>query len=341
MRCLFALLSAIMILSCSTDQKRPSSGSSGNIPIAIVMHGGAGIITRASMTPDKEKLYRHAMNTALEKGYEILEKGGSSSEAVIEVISTLEDSPLFNAGKGSVFTSEGKNEMDASIMEGKTLMAGAVSGVTTIRNPIKAAYAVMTKSEHVFLSGRGAEEFAKEQGLDIVDPSYFFDSARYDQWQSVRSGQTSFLSEDLLDHKFGTVGCVALDRSGNISAGTSTGGMTNKRFGRIGDSPIIGAGTYANNETCGISSTGHGEFFIRLAVAHHISAIVENTDATLKEAAEKVINSKLAGLGGTGGVIGLNRNGEIIMTFNTEGMFRGFKREGQAAQTFLYRDNTD
>lgn len=293
------------------------------------------------MTPEKEKLYRHAMNTALEKGYEILEKGGSSSEAVIEVISTLEDSPLFNAGKGSVFTSEGKNEMDASIMEGKTLMAGAVSGVTTIRNPIKAAYAVMTKSEHVFLSGRGAEEFAKEQGLDIVDPSYFFDSARYDQWQSVRSGQTSFLSEDLLDHKFGTVGCVALDRSGNISAGTSTGGMTNKRFGRIGDSPIIGAGTYANNETCGISSTGHGEFFIRLAVAHHISAIVENTDATLKEAAEKVINNKLAGLGGTGGVIGLNRNGEIIMTFNTEGMFRGFKREGQAAQTFLYRDNTD
>lgn len=341
MRCLFTLLSAIMILSCSTDQKRPSSDSPNNVPIAIVIHGGAGVITRASMTPEKEKLYRDAMNTAIEKGYEVLMKGGSSTEAVVEVISFLEDSPLFNAGKGSVFTSEGKNEMDASIMEGQALMAGAVSGVTTIRNPIKAAYAVMTKSEHVFLSGRGAEDFAKLHGLDIVHPSYFFDSTRYQQWQRVRSKDRSFLSEDFRDHKFGTVGCVALDRKGNISAGTSTGGMTNKRFGRIGDSPVIGAGTYARNETCGISATGHGEFFIRLAVAHDISAIVENTDATLEEAADKVINKKLAVLGGTGGVIGLNRDGEIIMTFNTEGMFRGYKREGQAARTFLYRDDAD
>lgn len=281
------------------------------------------------------------MSAAIGKGYSILENGGSSSEAVIEVISLLEDSPLFNAGKGSVFTSEGTNEMDASIMEGKGLMAGAVAGVKTIRNPIKAAYAVMTKSEHVFLSGHGAEDFARQQGLEIVEPSYFFDSTRYEQWQKVRLKEKAFISEDLADEKFGTVGCVALDASGNITAGTSTGGMTNKRFGRIGDAPVIGAGTYANNETCGISSTGHGEYFIRLAVAHDISSIVENTDATLEQAANIVINGKLASLGGTGGVIGLNRNGEVIMTFNTEGMFRGYRQHGGEIKTFIYRDETD
>lgn len=281
------------------------------------------------------------MTAAIEKGYAILESGGSSSDAVLEVVAYLEDVPLFNAGKGSVFTSEGTNEMDASIMEGKTLMAGAVAGVKTIRNPIKAAYAVMTKSEHVLLSGKGAEQFAGEQGLEIVDPAYFFDSTRYEQWQKVKLKEKAFVSEDLADEKFGTVGCVALDSYGNITAGTSTGGMTNKRFGRIGDSPIIGAGTYANNGTCGISSTGHGEFFIRLAVAHDISAILENTDATLEQAANIVINGKLTSLGGTGGVIGLDRNGEIIMTFNTDGMFRGYRRQGGVARTFIYKDEPD
>jgi beta-aspartyl-peptidase (threonine type) len=335
-----AVICVFMILACSSDKKRPSSDTPGNIPITIVIHGGAGTISRDAMTPEKEKNYRDALRTAIDKGYDVLANGGSSTNAVIEVITFLEDSPLFNAGKGSVFTHEGTNEMDASIMDGKTLMAGAVAAVTNIRNPIRAAHAVMTKSEHVFLSGKGAEEFARDQGLEIVDPTYFFDSTRYEQWQKALLKNKAYISEDLMDEKFGTVGCVALDAQGNIAAGTSTGGMTNKKFGRIGDSPIIGAGTYADNQTCGISSTGHGEFFIRLAVAHNISAIIENTDATLEEAANKMIHEKLTALGGTGGVIGLTKRGEIVMTFNTEGMFRGFRRVGEEAQVFIYNDES-
>ena len=289
------------------------------------------------MTPELERSYHAKLKEALDKGYGILEKGGSSMDAVVEVISLLEDSPLFNAGKGSVFTHEGKNEMDASIMDGKNMMAGAVAGVTNIRNPIKAAQAVMLHSGHVLLAGRGAEDFARTRGLAIVDPSYFFDSIRYEQWQKARKKESAFLSEDRIDEKFGTVGCVALDVNGNIVAGTSTGGMTNKRFGRVGDSPVIGAGTYANNTTCGVSATGHGEFFIRLAVAHDISAIMEYGKLSLKDAAHKVVMEKLTSLGGSGGVIGLSQNGDIVMTFNTEGMYRGYRRKNEEAKTFIYK----
>ena len=325
-----------MILACTEAKKEPLASHGPGSPIAIVIHGGAGTITRAAMTPEKETQYREQMTNAIDSGYIILNNGGSATDAVIKVVTMLEDSPLFNAGKGSVFTDAGTNEMDASIMDGKTLMAGAVSAVKTIRNPIKAAHAVMTSSDHVLLSGEGAEKFAESQNLELVDPSYFVDSARLEQWKS-RRGKTA-LSEDLTSEKFGTVGCVALDRNGNIVAGTSTGGMMNKKFGRIGDSPIIGAGTYADNKTCGISSTGHGEFFIRLAVTHDISAYMEYKGASLEEAADYVINKKLSTLGGTGGVIGLNQKGEIVMTFNTEGMYRGFRREGEAARTFIYAD---
>jgi L-asparaginase / beta-aspartyl-peptidase len=339
MKRVFILISAFMILACSSDQKPPSGTSESKIPITIVIHGGAGTITPSSMTPEKEKLYHEKLKEAIDKGYSTLEKGGTSMDAVIEVITTLEDSPLFNAGKGSVFTHEGRNEMDASVMDGESLSAGAVAGVTNIRNPIRAALAVMKKSEHVMMSGKGAEEFARSQGLEIVDPSYFFDSTRYKQWQKAVQQERAFISEDEVDHKYGTVGCVALDSKGNIAAGTSTGGMTNKKFGRIGDSPIIGAGTYANNFTCGISSTGHGEYFIRLAVAHEISAMMEHGKLSLGEAADRVIMKKLLQLGGTGGVVGLDRSGNIVMTFNTEGMYRGYRRQGEEARTFIYQDN--
>jgi L-asparaginase / beta-aspartyl-peptidase len=337
MKFVFAALSLFMIPACSADKKQPSALKGGNVPIALVIHGGAGTITRESMTPEKEKMYQDALKNALDHGYEILEKGGTSMDAVIQVVTLLEDSPLFNAGKGSVFTNEGKNEMDASIMDGKTLEAGAVAGVTTIKNPIKAAYAVMKNSGHVFLNGKGAEEFAETQGLEIVDPGYFFDSTRFEQLQKAKLKEKAFLSEDVIDKKFGTVGCVALDKNGNIAAGTSTGGMTNKKFGRIGDSPVIGAGTYANNATCGISSTGHGEYFLRLAVAHDISAMMEYGHVTLEDAAHEVIMEKLAKLGGTGGVIGLDARGEIIMTFNTEGMYRGYRKQGEDSKVLIYK----
>lgn len=338
MKCVFALIGVIMMLACSSPEKPPTEASPGNVPLSIVIHGGAGTITPASMTPEKEKQYHAALKAALDTGYAILEKGGSSTDAVVAVISLMEDSPLFNAGKGSVFTHEGTNEMDASIMRGEDLSAGAVAGVTVIKNPIKAALSVMTNSEHVFMTGKGAEAFAEIQGLDIVEPSYFFDSARFRHLKKALERERAFISEDPIDEKFGTVGCVALDARGNITAGTSTGGMTNKKFGRVGDSPVIGAGTYANNATCGISATGHGEYFIRLAVAHDISAMMEHGKATLESAANHVVLEKLSRMGGTGGVIGLSAKGDIVMTFNTEGMYRGFRRQGEEAQTFIYRD---
>lgn len=328
---LLPLIVLIVFASCSpqnderVDEKQPP-------PIALVIHGGAGTITRASMSPEKEKLYHRALKLALDTGYAILERGGTSVEAVLATVCTMEDSPLFNAGRGAVFTNSGTNELDASIMEGRSRMAGAVTGLTTVKNPILAAHAVMAKSEHVILAGRGAEEFAEQQGLDIVENSYFFDSMRYNQLQRLLK------KEGNENTKFGTVGCVALDRFGDLAAGTSTGGMTNKKFGRIGDSPIIGAGTYANNETCGISSTGWGEYFIRLAVAFDISALMDYKGLSLEEASREVIMKKLPELGGDGGIIGLTRSGEIVMMFNTEGMYRGFRREGESAQTFIYND---
>jgi beta-aspartyl-peptidase (threonine type) len=335
-----------IIMSCEREKSSENSENKAAGPITLVIHGGAGTIKRENMTPEKEKAYHDALNAALDSGYAVLEKGGKSLDAVIAAVKVMEDSPLFNAGKGSVFTNEGKNEMDASIMDGSNLMAGAVAGVTTIKNPITAAYAVMTKSEHVMLIGKGAERFAEEQGLEIVSPSYFFDSTRYRQWQKVKekdneAGKQANLDafEDpfIKDRKFGTVGAVALDQYGNIAAGTSTGGMTNKKFGRVGDAPIIGAGTYANNKTCGISGTGWGEFYIRLSVAHDISAMMEYAGLTLNDAADSVIMKKLPALGGDGGMIGLDRQGNISMTFNTTGMYRGYIRKGEA-KTFIYKD---
>lgn len=328
--------------------------------ITLVIHGGAGTITRANMTPEKEKAYREVLNTALQNGYAILKKGGTSLHAVEAAIMVMEDSPLFNAGKGAVFTNEGKNELDAAIMEGKTLKAGAIAGVTTIKNPIRGAIAVMEKSPHVLMAGKGADQFAKEQGLEIVDPSYFYTEARFKALQKAKEQEKIELDhsenkkeikkapktgyskdEDLIfteGKKFGTVGCVALDKFGNLTAGTSTGGMTNKKYGRIGDAPIIGAGTYANNTTCAVSATGHGEFFIRSVVAYDISSLMEYKGLTVKDAADEVVMKKLVERGGEGGVIALDRNGNVAMPFNSEGMYRGFIKSDGKSEVMIYKD---
>jgi beta-aspartyl-peptidase (threonine type) len=310
-------------------------------PLTLVIHGGAGTILKKNLTAAQEQAYREALAHALDTGYLVLSNGGTSIHAVIAAITTLEDSPLFNAGKGAVFTYTGKNELDASIMDGSTLKAGAVAGVTTIKNPIKAAYTVMTESQHVMLAGRGAEAFAQEHGLELVDPSYFVDSARYQQYLNRRNAERTKDAASINDPEktFGTVGAVALDKFGNIAAGTSTGGMSDKRYGRVGDSPIIGAGTYANNATCAVSSTGWGEFFIRLAVAHDISAMMEYAGLSLQSAVDSVILKKLPSLGGDGGVIALDREGNFAMTFNTEGMYRGYIRAEGQAKTFIYKDD--
>lgn len=313
-------------------------------PIAIVIHGGAGTILKENMSPELEKQYTDKMNEALRAGYKILQNGGSSISAVEAAIKILEDSPLFNAGKGAVFNNAGENELDASIMDGKTLAAGSVAGVKTIKNPISAAIAVMQKSPHVMLAGKGADEFAKNAGLEIVDNSYFKDEKRYQQWQkhkakedSISKAKGSGYLAPLGDAKFGTVGCVALDKNGNLAAGTSTGGMSNKKFGRVGDSPIIGAGTYANNKTCAVSATGHGEYFIRLGVARDISALMEYKKYNVKKASEEVIYTKLTELGGTGGVIALDKDGNIAMPFNTAGMYRGYIDVKGNKQLLIYK----
>lgn len=299
---------------------------------AIVIHGGAGTILKENMTPEKEAEYTQALNDALDIGENVLKNGGSSMDAVTQTIVFMENSPLFNSGKGAVFTHEGKNELDASMMNGATLNAGAIGGVTTVKNPITLARAVMEKSEHVMLTGKGAEQFAEEQKLELVDPSYFYTERRWNSLQQAIEAENDGLGlqePPYPDYKFGTVGCVALDSEGNIVAGTSTGGMTNKRYNRIGDSPIIGAGTYANNATCGVSSTGHGEFFIRYVVAHDISAMMEYGGLSLQEAAGRVINDKLKAAGGTGGVVALDKNGNIAMPFNTAGMYRGYSKPNE------------
>ena len=328
-----------LIMGCETG-KMATTDEAENYPLTLVIHGGAGTISRKNMTPEREEEYRKALQHALDTGFSVLTEGGKSIDAVIAAITYLEDCPLFNAGKGAVFTYSGRNELDASLMDGSNLKAGAVAGVTTIKNPIQAAHAVMTQSDHVMLAGRGAEQFAAEHGLTIVDPSYFVDSARYQQFLDRRKQQREKdgARNDEGEKKFGTVGAVALDKYGNIVAGTSTGGMSDKRFGRVGDSPIIGAGTYAKNLTCGVSATGWGEYFIRLAVAHDISAMMEYGGLTVQEAADSVIMKKVPALGGDGGVIALDRKGNIAMPFNTEGMYRGYVRSGEKAQVFMYRD---
>ncbi len=323
----FFLISAVTLLFSCDNNKTAQETDTAKKDWAMVIHGGAGVITRDLMTPDRDSAYRAVLNEALEAGREILSGGGSATDAVEVTIQVMELSPLFNAGKGSVFTSEGKNEMDAAIMDGSNLNAGCVAGLTDIKSPVSAARAVMEKSVHVMLAGDGASQFAVEQGLEQVDPSYFYTDHRYRQ-----------LTEAINREKNGTVGCCALDMDGNLAAGTSTGGMTNKKYGRIGDVPIIGAGTYANNSTCAVSATGHGEYFIRWTVAHDISALMEYGGMSLEEAAAHVVKDKLVKAGGTGGVISVDRYGNIAMPFNTEGMFRGFADSEGSTGVFIYDD---
>ena len=298
-------------------------------PVAIVIHAGAGHIDRDSFTPERERLYHTTLEQSLRAGHAILKGGGSALDAVEAAIVIMEDAPVFNAGKGAVFTAEGKNELDASIMDGRALQAGAVGGVTTVKNPIRAARAVMEKSPHVLFTNRGAEKFASDNGLEMVDPKYFFTERRWKQiqtWlkqQEAKAKPRAAAEPDRHADYFSTVGCVALDAKGNIAAGTSTGGMTGKRFGRIGDSPIIGAGTYADNRTAGISCTGHGEYFIRHAVAHDISARIAYKKESLAKAARDVVQTVLKQAGGSGGIIGLDAQGNVVMEFNTNAMTRG------------------
>ena len=312
-------LMGIIVFAILTGSKDES------VEFSIAIHGGAGTITRKNMTPGKENAYRSKLKETLNVGYSILNKGGTSLDAVEATIRIMENSELFNAGKGAVFTNAGTNELDASIMDGRNLKAGAVARVKTVKNPISAARKVMEETWHVMLSGDGADKFAKEQVLDIVDPNYFYTQRR---WDSLKKIQVE---------KHGTVGCVALDKHGNLAAGTSTGGLTNKRWGRVGDSPIIGAGTYANNQTCAVSGTGQGEYFIRGNVAYDVSAIMEYKGKSVGEAAQNVIR-KLSDMGGNGGIITMDSKGNISMPFNTAGMYRGFRKAGQAPEIFIYKN---
>jgi L-asparaginase / beta-aspartyl-peptidase len=291
----------------------------------IVIHGGAGTITRSSMTLGLEKEFTDKLTEVLLAGDSVLRKGGSSLDAVETTIRMMEDSPLFNAGKGSVFTHDGINELDASIMDGNSLKAGSVAEVKHVKNPISLARMVMEKSPHVMMVGDGAEEFGEANGIALVDQQYFFTQRRWNELQkALQKADTGRSVVDTTEKKHGTVGCVALDKDGNLAAGTSTGGMTDKMYGRVGDSPIIGAGTYANNKTCAVSSTGWGEYFIRSVVAYDISALMEYKGLSLSDAANTVILDKLTTMGGTGGIIAVDRDGNTAMTFNTSGMYRAY-----------------
>ena len=301
----------------------------------MAIHGGAGTLPRAEMSGEAEGQYRAGLREAIDAGYAVLHDGGTSLDAVTRAVVLLEDNPLFNAGRGSVFTLDGRNELDASIMEGRTLKAGAVCGLTRIRNPVELARAVMEKSEHVMLAGAGAEEFASGQGFSFAPPSYFHSAARWAQLERIRSGEIG-LSGHTISH-VGTVGAVALDTFGHLAAATSTGGMTGKRFQRIGDSPVIGAGTYADDRSCAVSATGHGEIFMRAAVAHDICARMRFGGRGVVEAAREVIFKELPALGGEGGVIAIDTQGEIAMEFNSEGMFRASRKAGEETQIAIYR----
>jgi L-asparaginase / beta-aspartyl-peptidase len=336
-----AWLSATFVFALGTLGQAAVQTTATKGKIMFVIHGGAGTITRQSMTPEREQEYRAALEDALRKGQSILAKGGTSLDAVEAAIRLLEDNPLFNAGKGAVFTHEGKNELDASIMDGRTLKAGAVAGVTILKNPITAARAVMEKSKHVMMVGRGAELFATKMGLEIVDPAYFWTERR---WKSLQQellleqkpqAKLAPLDDDI--KKFGTVGALALDQNGNLAAGTSTGGMTNKMYGRVGDAPIIGAGTFADNNSCAVSATGDGEYFIRLGVARDIAALVSYRGTTVQQAADEVIHKKLETLGGKGGVIALDTKGNVAMSFNSEGMYRGWIGADGAPHVEIYK----
>lgn len=337
------ILLFILLLTITSCSKSEENKIKQNKKFGLVIHGGAGNINRDNISEENIKKYKQKLNEALSKGYKILENGGKSLDAVEAVIVVLENSPLFNAGKGAVFTNAGTNELDAAIMDGSNLNAGTVAGITKVKNPIKLARAVMEKSEHVMMIGRGAEQFAMVQNLEIVNPKYFYTERRWKSLQKIKenekkenSKEESYLNENSFK-KFGTVGCVALDKMGNLSAATSTGGMTNKKYGRVGDVPIIGAGTYANNKTCALSATGHGEFFIRNVVTHDISALMEYKNLSLEEAAEKVIMKKLVKQKGSGGVIGIDKFGNITTTFNTSGMFRGYKISDGKSEVNIFK----
>ena len=348
------LIVFIVSFSCKNEQKsdfqpiknanKTTKTSETKKNFGIVIHGGAGTILKENMSDSLEEAYRQKLKQAITEGHSILKNGGTSMQAVTKTINIMEDSSLFNAGKGAVFTHEETNELDASVMDGKTLNAGAVTGVTRIRNPIDLALAVMEQSPHVMLSGTGAETFAEEKGFSLVDPSYFHTDARYKQLQKIKKREkdnligVSFEDPFIKESKFGTVGCAALDKHGNLAAGTSTGGMTNKRWSRIGDAPIIGAGTYANNATCAVSSTGWGEFFIRGMVAHDISAMMEYKGVSLQEAASEVIQKKIPALGGDGGVVSIDKDGNVAMEFNTAGMYRAHMNSKGELIVRIYKD---
>jgi L-asparaginase / beta-aspartyl-peptidase len=310
----------------------------------IAIHGGAGTILKADMTPELEKAYLEGLHAALNAGYAVLEEGGSAINAVKASLVILEDNVLFNAGRGAVFTKKGVQEMDAAIMDGKNLNAGAVAGIRNVRNPIELATEVMLNSNHVFLSGKGANDFAIKQGVKLEPDEYFFSQFRYDQWKAIRDSDNYSLDhthqrlEELMkDKKFGTVGAVACDQNGNLAAATSTGGMTNKKYGRIGDSPMIGSGTYANNQTCAISCTGHGEMFIRAVAAYDVSALMEYKNYSLQQAMDEVVNKKLVKIEGEGGMIGVDAQGNFSLQFNSAGMYRGVRSSDGTEEVALYK----
>ena len=314
-------------------------------PFSIVIHGGAGTILKGDMTPALEKAYLDGLETAINWGFTLLQNGGNAVDAVRGCLVILEDNILFNAGRGAVFTKKGVQEMDAAIMDGKTQNAGSIAGVRNVRNPIQLAYEVMTNSNHVFLSGKGANDFAIKQGVKLEPDEFFFSKFRYEQWKEIRDSDSysldhtnQDLAELMKDKKFGTVGAVACDGFGNIAAATSTGGMTNKKYGRIGDSPIIGAGTYANNKTCAISCTGHGEPFIRAVAAHDVNALMEYKGYSLEQAMNEVVHHKLIELKGEGGMIGVDTQGNTAMVFNSAGMYRAMRNSKGESSFGIYKD---
>lgn len=338
------LLAAVILLfiavSCCSDQSKVTKQEK-KINFGLVIHGGAGSVEPGWFTPEEEKAHEDKLKEAINAGYAVLENGGTAVEAVEKTINVLENSPMFNAGKGAVFTNAGTNELDASIMDGKTKNSGAVAGVTNVKNPISLARKVMEESPHVMFAREGAELFAEKfEDIEKVDPEYFYTEARYNSLRRAleREKNNDQSSLVMVDYKFGTVGCAAMDKEGNLAAGTSTGGMTNKKWGRVGDSPIIGAGTYADNNTCAISATGHGEYFIRSVVAYDIAALMDYKGMDFTEAADYVVNDKLVKFGGDGGIIGMDKYGNIAMPFNTKGMFRGYRTDKDEIVVKMYTE---
>jgi beta-aspartyl-peptidase (threonine type) len=328
------MIQILFFYSCSKQQQ--PAGNPGENPV-LVIHGGAGVIVRSEITAEREQAYMEKLREALQAGFTMLQHNHSALDAVQAAINIMEDSPLFNAGKGAVFADNGKNEMDAAIMNGKTSQAGAVAAVSHIKNPINLARLVMERTPHVLLCGAGAEEFAQQQGMPMMPEEYFFTEHRWQQFLQARE-KTKPVPDSLAGNKFGTVGAVALDKAGNLAAGTSTGGLTYKKTGRIGDTPLIGAGTYADNRTCAVSATGQGEYFMRGVIAYDIAAMIEYREISLAEAVHEAIDVKLTAKGGTGGAIALDRNGHIAIAFNTAGMYRGYIKNNEAPFVLIYKE---